>query len=126
MTEEPRRARAKRTAPKRAGGARSIGDLLAGFVKETSLGRGVCREDLAARWEAVCGPALARRTRVVGLKHGVLEVEVEGGALLSELSTFERARLEGALVAGRGAAGKITKLKLKLAGGEGRRPLGSG
>ena len=49
---------------------------------------------LGRAWVEVVGPELARRTRVVGpLRGGVLRIEVDSPALLSELSGFESERL---------------------------------
>jgi predicted nucleic acid-binding Zn ribbon protein len=91
---------------RRRGGARSIGDLLAGFLEETKAGREIARERVEAAWRAAVGPEVAAETRVQGLRDGVLSVEVASSALLQELKTFYRASILAALKAGGGAGEK--------------------
>jgi predicted nucleic acid-binding Zn ribbon protein len=82
------------------GGAEAIGDLLGRLLTRSSEGRAVAREELEARWEEVARARIgehARGTLVRGLRDGVLTVEVDGSALLSELSTFHERELLAAL-----------------------------
>jgi predicted nucleic acid-binding Zn ribbon protein len=44
---------------------------------------------LPALWPAVAGEALAATTRAVGLRHGILYVEVAGAEWVAELNAFE-------------------------------------
>jgi predicted nucleic acid-binding Zn ribbon protein len=89
-------------------GAQSVGDLLAGFLAETKVGREVARDALEEGWREVVGPEVAVGTRVRGLRDKVLTVEVSSSALLQELRTFYRASILAALKA-RGAPLKDLK-----------------
>ena len=95
-------------------GAESIGDLLAGFLKTSPIGRAVAREDLEGAWRAAVGPEIAGSTRVRGLRDGVLTVEVGSSALLQELATFCRAEILASLRAGERGARDVRELTFRL------------
>lgn len=48
---------------------------------------------LAAVWSEVAGPKIARQTRVLGIRRGVLQVAVTNAPLLSELASFHKPSL---------------------------------
>jgi predicted nucleic acid-binding Zn ribbon protein len=97
-------------APKmRPKGAEAIGDVLARFMAASPVGRELSREALAAAWKDAVGAEVAAETRVRGWRDGVLTVEVQSSALLSELSTFYRASILAALRARRGE--KVAEVK---------------
>jgi len=50
-------------------------------------------EEMGRAWAAVAGEATASRTRIVGLKAGVLTLEVASSALKHDLLTFRRNQL---------------------------------
>jgi hypothetical protein len=52
---------------------------------------------LERAWSAVVPPEYADHTRVLGLRRGILEVDVNGAALLQELAHFHKRRLLEAL-----------------------------
>ena len=75
-------------------GVEPLRAVLADFLERTGLSRRLEAGKLGRAWVEVVGPELARRTRVVGpLRGGVLRIEVDSPALLSELSGFESERL---------------------------------
>ncbi len=84
-------ARRSETTQQRHLGA-LLGRVLAGVRRQ-----GVALERAQRAWEQVCAPPAAGRTRVRRYRDGVLWVEVADGALLGELSVFERPRLEATL-----------------------------
>jgi len=67
-----------------------VKDILPRLLKEVLGGRGRKAERLRRAWSGVVGEAVAQRTRVVGLKHGVLSVEVASAALKHDLGLFRR------------------------------------
>ena len=75
-------------------------DLLKG-----SLGRSLSalsdEDKLAAAWPVACGKALAGRGTIAGYRGGVVLVEVEDGAWLSQLMSMrERLAMEMGRIAG--------------------------
>jgi len=52
---------------------------------------------LREAWESAAGPEISGKTRVLGIKRGVLEVAVANSALLSELTSFHKGSLLKAL-----------------------------
>ena len=44
-------------------------------------------------WKAVAGERIAARTKVLGLKRGVMEVAVDNSALMTELVSFHKTAL---------------------------------
>jgi hypothetical protein len=77
-------------------GPESLRGVIAEFLSRSGLDRQLEAGRLGRIWAEVAGPALAKRTRVVGgLRGGALRIEVDSASLLSELKGFESKRLEG-------------------------------
>lgn len=73
--------------------SRAISELIA--VRGLAHVRG--DRQIASVWEQVAGPAIARRTKVLGVSRGVLSVGVASSALLNELVSFHKTSLLAAL-----------------------------
>lgn len=70
--------------------ARTLGDVLTELFVARGYGRARAQDELESAWEAAVGPELALKTRVFGLRHGVLTVVVSHPALLEELVAFRK------------------------------------
>jgi predicted nucleic acid-binding Zn ribbon protein len=79
-------------------------EILSRLFAARGWGRRQGRLHLERAWEESVGPEGAKHTRVLGVRRGVLEVEVDNAVLLQELAHFQkrplleqlRARLPGA------------------------------
>ncbi len=100
--------------PRRKRGAEPLGDLLQGFLKQTSAGREIARDALEVHWRETVGPEIAETTRVSGFRDGVLAVEVASSALLQELATFYGASILAALKERGAPLPEIRELRFKL------------
>jgi hypothetical protein len=74
-----------------------IKEILARLFTARGWGRRQARLHLERAWSAIVPPEYAADTRVLGLKRGILEVEVNSAALLQELAHFHKRRLLEAL-----------------------------
>ncbi len=80
-------------APK---GPENLSDVLGRLFVARGWGRLSERSRLDEAWAAAT-IEWPEQTRLLGLKRGVMEVEVRGGALLQELAQFHKRRLLGDL-----------------------------
>jgi predicted nucleic acid-binding Zn ribbon protein len=64
---------------------RTVGDLLPGLLDRYGLSERLAGWRAVAAWSEVVGEPLARKSRAVSFKDGVLLVEVEGSAWMQEL-----------------------------------------
>src|SRR6516165_6521801 len=71
-------------------GPEKISDVLGRLFTSRGWGRKNDRLRLEAAWAAAAGDELLKNTRVLGMKRGVLEVEVRNAVLLSELTQFHK------------------------------------
>ena len=74
-------------------GPELLGEILSRLFTARGWGRRQDRLHLERAWAEAAGPALAAETRALGLRRGVLEVEVGSSALLQELAHFHKRRL---------------------------------
>ena len=79
--------------PGRPREAAALGDLLAGFMQTSPVGRELARETIEARWREAVGAEVAAMTEVRGYRDRVLTIVVGSSALLQELSTFYRSSI---------------------------------
>jgi predicted nucleic acid-binding Zn ribbon protein len=87
-------------------GPEKIADVLGRLFTTRGWGRKNDRLRLESAWAEAAGAKLLKETRVLGLRRGVLEVEVKGAVLLAELTQYHkrgllaklRERLKGATV----------------------------
>lgn len=92
---------------------RPLGDVLSHLFALRGFGRARADRALHDLWRQAAGEQIAARTRVLGLKNGVLQVGVANAALLSELAAFHRTALLEALQKTPESAG-IRDLKFRL------------
>jgi predicted nucleic acid-binding Zn ribbon protein len=71
-------------------GPEPLKEILARLMAARGWGRRQGRLHLERAWEEAVGEEHARRTRVLGLRRGVLEVEVAGSVLLQELAHYHK------------------------------------
>lgn len=81
----------KRDKPDR--GPQRLAEALSQLFTARGWGRRQEQLHLERAWEAAVGEELARKTRVVGLRRGELEIEVANAILLQELNHFHKRRL---------------------------------
>lgn len=74
-------------------GPEALKDILGQLFVARGWGRVSERARLEKAWAQAAGEIVARQTRVVSLKRGILEVEVRGGVLLQELASFHKRKL---------------------------------
>ncbi|MCE9568235.1 MAG: DUF721 domain-containing protein [Planctomycetes bacterium] len=71
-------------------GPENIADILGRLFMSRGWGRKNDRMRLESAWADAAGPELMKSTRVLGLKRGVLEVDVRNAVMLSELTQFHK------------------------------------
>ena len=81
-------------------GPEKVGDVLGRLFTSRGWGRKNDRVRLEAAWAEAAGAEWAKSTRLLGLKRGVLEVEVKSAVLMSELAQYHK----------RGLLAKLRKL----------------
>ncbi len=79
--------------PATPSGPELLKDILARLFTARGWGRRQERLHIERAWEEVVGAEWKGCTRVLGLKRGVLEVEVSNAVLLQELAHFHKRRL---------------------------------
>jgi predicted nucleic acid-binding Zn ribbon protein len=68
----------------------SLSGLLPRVLKQLGLDQGLLGWRTVSEWPQVVGPRIARHTRAVAFRDGVLQVEVEGSAWMHELGFLKR------------------------------------
>jgi predicted nucleic acid-binding Zn ribbon protein len=71
-------------------GPEKLADILGRLFTSRGWGRKSDRLRLEGAWTAAAGEQLAQDTRLLGLKRGVLEIEVKSAVLLQELTQFHK------------------------------------
>lgn len=71
-------------------GPEKLADVLGRLFTSRGWGRKSDRLRMEAAWAEAAGEQLAKDTRLLGLKRGVLEVEVKSAVLLQELTQFHK------------------------------------
>ena len=84
-------------------GPEKIADVLGRLFTSRGWGRKNDRMRLEVAWADAVGEELLKNTRVLGLKRGVLEIDVKNAVLMSELTQFHK-------------RGLLAKLRKTLAG----------
>src|SRR5436853_715725 len=72
-------------------------EVLSRLFTARGWGRRQARLHLERAWEAAVGKEQAAHSRVLGLRRGILEVEVANAVLMQELAHFHKRRLLEAL-----------------------------
>lgn len=65
--------------------AQPIGDLLTDYLRETGLEKPLLERQVVELWPEVMGSMVARLTRSVELKNGILTVRISSAALKAQL-----------------------------------------
>lgn len=71
----------------------TLGSVISKLFAARGFGRVQADRQLHAAWKQTAGEDVARQTRVLGLKNGVLQIGVSNSALLSELASFRKQEL---------------------------------
>jgi predicted nucleic acid-binding Zn ribbon protein len=74
-------------------GPELLKEVLSRLFASRGWGRRQARLHLEDAWADAAGPEIAKHTRVVQLRRGVLEVEVANAVLLQELAHYHKRRL---------------------------------
>jgi predicted nucleic acid-binding Zn ribbon protein len=90
-----------------------LGEVLSRLIALRGYGRVQGQRQLADVWREAAGEKIAAKTKVMGIKNGVLQVGVSNAALLSELASFHRHSLLEALQASSGELA-IRDVKFRL------------
>lgn len=70
-----------------------LSSVISELIARKGLARVQGNAQLAGIWKSVAGDRIAGRTKVQGIKRGVLEVGVENSALMNELDSFQKTAL---------------------------------
>lgn len=100
---------------KSAPGPRHLSSALSELVSLRGLARSGGSAELASVWSEVAGSEIAGKTRVMGIKRGVLQVAVSNSPLLSELASFHKESLLRSLQQNHSGL-KIRDVKFRLKG----------
>lgn len=91
-----------------------LGEVLSRLIALRGYGRVQGQRQLADVWREAAGEKIAAKTKVMGLKNGVLQIGVSNAALLSELASFHRhSLLESLRATGRELAIRDLKFRLR-------------
>ena len=74
-------------------GPERIGEVLSRLFTARGWGRRQARLHLERAWEEAAGPEFAAHARLVNIRRGVMEIEVNNTVLLQELASFHKRRL---------------------------------
>ena len=90
-----------------------LGDVLSHLFTLRGYARKETNRQLADLWKTLAGETIAARTRVQGVKAGVLQIGVSSSALLQELEGFHKWSLLQRMKDEHGDAG-ITDIRFRL------------
>jgi len=68
-----------------------LSSVLSELIAKKGIARVQGNAQLVGIWKSVVGEKVSSRTKVLGLKRGVLEVGVDNSALMNELASFQKA-----------------------------------
>ena len=91
------RERTGMTPPSDRRGPKPLGDVLGSLFAAKGFARLRAASELEAAWIEAVGDDVAARTRVGGVRHGVLSITVAHPTLLEDLSAFRKPELLAAL-----------------------------
>jgi predicted nucleic acid-binding Zn ribbon protein len=94
---------------------KSVGDLLKEYLREKGWMSGNPYEPLFRDWKSLAGEALGAHSRLLDVKEGFLQVEVDHPGWLQMGQLRKAAILEGARLAAPGA--RIEGIRFRLGGG---------
>lgn len=74
-------------------GPESLKEILSRLFAARGWGRRQARLHLEKAWETAVGPQAAAHTRLMGMRRGILEIEVDSPVLMQELANFHKRKL---------------------------------
>lgn len=74
-------------------GVEPLREVLARMIAARGWGRRQARLHLERAWAAAIGPEHQAHTRVLGMRRGVLEIEVNTPVLMQELASYHKRKL---------------------------------
>src|SRR5262245_63755931 len=74
-------------------GPERIGEVLSRLFTVRGWGRRSARLHVEKAWEQAAGPQFAEHTRLINIRRGVLEIEVDNAIMLQELAHYHKRRL---------------------------------
>ncbi len=74
-------------------GPQRIGEILGGFLDAGGLAGRLKHLEVYGAWEEIVGPGILPHTRIAGLAHHKLYVDVDSAAHLHELQTFHKRQI---------------------------------
>ncbi|MBM4037733.1 MAG: DUF721 domain-containing protein [Planctomycetes bacterium] len=74
-------------------GPQRIGEILSGFLDAEGLAGRLKYLEVYGAWEEIVGPGILPHTRIAGLAHHKLYVDVDSATHLHELRTFHKKQL---------------------------------
>lgn len=89
----------------------SIGEVIAQMLRDSGLEKPLMEKRIVAAWPEVLGPTVARYTRDISIRNGVLYVRVSSAPLRNELFNC-RFQLVDKLQKAVGAEGVIRDIRL--------------
>jgi predicted nucleic acid-binding Zn ribbon protein len=95
-------------------GPEKVADILGRLFASRGWGRKNDRLRLESAWAEAAGAELLRDTRLLGVKRGVMEIEVKNAVLIQELTQFHK---RGLLIKLRKALPGVTLTDLKFRAG---------
>ena len=95
-------------------GPEKLADVLGRLFTSRGWGRKNERQRLEAAWAEVAGEEIAKNARVLGMKRGVLEIDVRNAVLMSELAQYHK---RGLLAKLRKALPGVTLTDIKFRAG---------
>jgi len=103
----------------RGGGPVGIGDPLREVLARRKIGRLLQSQELINLWSDSVDEQIAKQTKVISLKNGVLHIEVSDSVLMSELANFHKRQIINRLKKKRPEM-EIRNLKFRLNAGLGK------
>ena len=70
-----------------------LSSVLSELIAKKGIARVQGNAQLVGIWKSVAGERISSRTKVLGLKRGMLEVGVDNSALMNELASFQKTAL---------------------------------
>jgi predicted nucleic acid-binding Zn ribbon protein len=74
-------------------GPERVGEVLSRLFTARGWGRRQAHLQVERAWEEAAGAKLAEHTRLINLRRGVMEIEVNSAILLQELAHFHKRKL---------------------------------
>jgi predicted nucleic acid-binding Zn ribbon protein len=93
MTDRYRELRESSAAVERSAEPQHVAKVISEVITLRGLARVYGRQELQQAWQAVAGEEIGRRSRVMELTRGVLQVSIGSSAMFQELAGFHKQSL---------------------------------